>query len=167
MLCLTPVMKLLIDCFYRPPNSDADYLQGLLDIFERTNNTGITKVLILGDFNFPSIDWVTYNSPDCSASSFIDKLHDLFWSQLNFLATRYANDAGAVLDLLITSTPEYVKEIVCLPDEFPSDHLLMKCCFAIPAKRVKPIKRIVYNYKTADMNELHNLMRKCPLGSMF
>ena len=71
------------------------------------------------------------------------------------------------MDLVITSTAEFVKEIICLPHEFPLDHLMMKCCFTIPIKRIKPIKRTVYNYKKADMEGLRILMRIAPWDLCF
>lgn len=46
-ICLLNDMKLLIGCFYRPPHLDADYLHGLLDVFDALNNTGISNIFIL------------------------------------------------------------------------------------------------------------------------
>ena len=100
---------------------------------------------------------------DCLATLFAD--HFLVSAKL--FSTRYTFNKSAVLDLVITSTAEFVKEIICLPDEFPSDHLMMKCCFTIPIKRIKPIKRTVYNYKKADMEGLHILMRIAPWDLCF
>ena len=54
VVCLINDTKLLINCFVRSPNLDVDYLHGLLlGIRDGLNNTsiGITKVLILDDFN--------------------------------------------------------------------------------------------------------------------
>ena len=52
----------------------------------------------------------------------------------------------------------------CIPDEFPSDHLLMKFCLSIPRRRLKSVKRVVYNYKKADIGRAPQLTSECPLG---
>ena len=127
-------------------------------------NSGIKNVLLLGDFNFPNIEWAS-SSPNSLDSSFVDCLQDMFW--LNSVRALYANE-GAVLDLLMTTTSEFVKSIVCVHDEFLSDHLLtMKSCLSIPIKRLKSVKRVVYNYKKIDMVELRNSIRNVPWDLRF
>ena len=165
-VCLANDTKLLIVFFYRPPNSDTIYLSHPVQVFDEMKNSGIKNVLVLGDFNFPNIEWAS-SSLNSLDSSFIDCLQDMFWSQLNSVRALYAN-GGAVLDLLMTTTQEFVKSIVCVHDEFLSDHLLtMKSCLSIPIKRLKSVKRVVYNYKKIDMVELRNSIRNVPWDLRF
>ncbi len=56
---LTGSDKLLIGCVYRSPNSDEENTQALNDLFEEIAALGnkFTHILIMGDFNYPGIDW--------------------------------------------------------------------------------------------------------------
>ena len=58
VMVTNPLTNLLVGVFYRPPSTDQTYLQELeksLALVER-NGSNLTTVL-LGDFNFPGIDW--------------------------------------------------------------------------------------------------------------
>ena len=94
--------KMIIAVFYRPPNMDSGYLQNVLNIFYSVHRTG-TNIFILGDFNFPNVNWSNYTSSSNFHSIFIECLYDCFWSQLINVPTRCANARARTLDLLITS----------------------------------------------------------------
>lgn len=84
VMVTNPLTNLLVGVFYRPPSTDQTYLQELeksLALVER-NGSNLTTVL-LGDFNFPGIDW-TLPSPSCSdslSSYFCDIFDDYFLCQ--------------------------------------------------------------------------------------
>ena len=138
--------KLIIAAFYRPPNMDSDYLRNLVNVLYNIHRTGVNNIFILGDFNFPNVDWGNYSSSSNFDSIFIECLFDCFWSQLVNSPTRSVNDSSTILDLLITSVLEFVRHITILSGEFPSDHMLITFDIIIPLKRIKPFKRYVYNY---------------------
>ena len=106
--------KLIIAAFYRPPNMDSDYLHNLVNVLYGIHQTGVNDIFILGDFNFPKVDWSNYSSPSNFDSIFIECLLDCFWSQLINSPTRSVNDSSSILDLLITSVPEFVRHITIL-----------------------------------------------------
>ena len=70
--------------------------------------------------------------------------------------TRSANDNSTILDLLITSVPEFVRHIIILSGEFSSKHMLITFDIIILLKCIKPLKRYVYNYKDADLTDYKN-----------
>ena len=111
--------KLIIAAFYRPPNMDFDYLHDLVNVLHNIRRTGVNNVFILGDFNFPDVDWSNYSSSSNLDSIFIESLFDCFWSQLIISPTRTANNNSTILDLLITSVPEFVRHITVLSGNFP------------------------------------------------
>ena len=79
--------KMIIAVFYRPPNMDSGYLQNVVNIFYKIYQSG-TNIFILGDFNFPSINWSNYSSSSNFDSIFIECPYDCFWSQLINVPTR-------------------------------------------------------------------------------
>ena len=76
--------------------------------------------------------------------------------------TRSANDNSTILDLLITSVPEFVRNITILSGEFSSEHTLITFEIIILLKCIKPLKRYVYNYKDADFDGLRELLNYIP-----
>ena len=59
---LNIIDKMLVGCVYRSPNSTREKNKKLLKMMEKIENlNGITHMLIFGDFNFPEINWKTYN----------------------------------------------------------------------------------------------------------
>ena len=141
--------KLIIAAFYRPPNMDSDYLYNLVNVLYNIHRTGVNN-------------WSNYSSSSNFDSIFIECLFDCFWSQLINSPTRSANDSSTILDLLITSVPEFVSHITILSGEFSSDHMLITFDIIIPLKRIKPFKRYVYNYKDADFGRLQELLNYIP-----
>ena len=153
--------KLILAAFYRPPNMDSNYLHNVVDVLYNIHRTGASNIFILGDFNFPHVDWSNYSSSSNFDSIFIECLFDCFWSQLINSPTRSVNDSSTILDLLITSVPEFVRHITILSGEFSSDHMLITFDI-ISLKRIKPFKRYVYNYKDADFGGLQELLNYIP-----
>jgi len=116
--------KMIIAVFYRPPNMDLGYLQQVVNISYKICRTGTKNIFILGNFNFPNVNWSSYSSSSNFDSCFIECLCDCFWCQLMNVSTRCANGSATTIDLLVISVPEYVRHIESLSGEFSSDHML-------------------------------------------
>ena len=87
-------------------------------------------VLIMGDFNYPDIDWETIAATDrasIDAKLFVECLMDNFYTQQVTQPTR----GTAVLDLVITSEPDMVDELLVSEGLGSSEHsiLLWTCQF--------------------------------------
>ena len=55
--------KLLIGIIYRSPSKRSiEHNSKLRELLVETSNKGFTHLLIMGDFNYPDIDWENYNS---------------------------------------------------------------------------------------------------------
>ena len=74
--------KLLVGVLYRAPSSSIENNQRLLSIISSVRETvSFSHLLIMGDFNFPSIDWpqLECTTRDNSAVSlFLDAVQDSF-----------------------------------------------------------------------------------------
>ena len=65
------------------------------------------RVLILGDFNFPGIDWVQEQGKGRAVEDFLVLFQDCFLTQFVDKLTR----GNAVLDLLLSNDPNMVEEL--------------------------------------------------------
>ena len=110
--------KTLVGSIYRSPNSTPTNDVRLLEKIEKANDiAGDNRLLILGDFNVPKIDWV---SKDLTAGArrietqVIDTINDCFLYQHVKEPTRFKNNESSILDLIFTKEEEDVKNIQVL-----------------------------------------------------
>ena len=74
-------------------------------------------VLIMRDFNFPGINWVTVKA-DVAGSKFLDLTQDRFLIQHVLKPTRYDN----ILDLILSSEENIFEELFVLEHIANSNH---------------------------------------------
>lgn len=111
--------SLLIACIYRSPNSTVENTNKLYSILRELSDR---HILILGDFNFPSIDW-SMQSASVHDMQFLDLLNDLFLYQHVNFPTREDN----ILDLVITNEPDMVTHIQSIGKLGLCDHDAILC----------------------------------------
>ena len=117
--------------FYRSPNSTTENNDNLNELLEKITEQKYSHVLLLGDFNYPKIDWkimcTTVPSIEDKAFKFIEKLRDCYFIQHITELTRGRGTTGpSRLDLVITSE---VSEIVLIETASAlgkSDHSITK-----------------------------------------
>jgi len=137
----------LFGVFYRPPS------QGITEVSALSNcllSVSKLPVVLCGDFNLPNIDWSivfpTASSP--VSREFCDLVRDNCLSQLVSAPTRHHH----LLDLLFTNRPDLISK-VCVVDNLPStDHEAIHFMLNVIVPPQSPCKRILYNYKKADMS---------------
>ena len=91
--------------FYRPPQSGEDFLVCFESFLDKFAATGVSNLIITGDFNFPHINWSTGspNITDNLTESFCNLLDDHFLMQMNSHVTRMSRSSsitGNILDPL-------------------------------------------------------------------
>ncbi len=115
--------KILAVVFYRPPDTDLDYLKELKKSLLYASRLNFDKMIICGDFNLPNVNWST-----CTAN-FSDSLHIYFaklvkdnflWQMIDF-PTRKDN----ILDLILTNFPEKIVNVHGFDDLIFTDHKLI------------------------------------------
>lgn len=95
-------------------------------------------------------------------------LNDHFLVLCNLIPTRILNGSANVLDLILTRTPEFISNIVVLPDHFDSDHLPV--AFDIKMHCGRPHQstpRQVYDFKKANFSALNELLSYVPWSCAF
>ena len=125
-ICLTHKIRVVAAAFYRSPNSDADtFLFQLRQFLDKYSRTGLSNLIVTGDFNFPNIDWYT-GSPfrsDPSTEEPCNILGDFFLIQKNMSPTRGLGiTEGNILDLVLTNNEFLIRDVSVHPNAFDSDH---------------------------------------------
>jgi len=113
--------ELTVGVIYRSNNSRIVGQENNNNLFKLLREVCQKPVLILGDFNYPDIDWSTYTalssaSHDCC--EFINTVEDCFLTQHVSCPTR----GDAVLDLVLSSEPELVSDLKIINNLGDSDH---------------------------------------------
>ena len=112
---------LLIGVCYRSSSAelfDDNLHKSLRKVITEVSNKNI---LLMGDFNYPSIDWATHSVQDAATSEaqlFLDHLDDCFLTQHVQLPTR----KKATLDLVVTREPDLVHMVEAREPLERSDH---------------------------------------------
>jgi len=109
---------LLTGVCYRSPNvvlfgKDNDAL--LCDLINEIRGK---PLLLMGDFNFPDIDWESHRGSTAASNKFIDCVDDAFLSQHVNQGTRN----NSILDLVFSSEPDMIDSVSVLGSLADSDH---------------------------------------------
>ena len=122
--------RLLIGLCYRSPSSDAENDRQLLYLMEKAaNRVGMHHVAILGDFNFPQIDYENENvaAPDNDpATLYFNKTQDLCLYQHVRKPTRFRqHQTPSTLDLVFTDDENLIDMIHFDAPLGKSDHVVL------------------------------------------
>ena len=101
---------LLLGVIYRSPSSNIINFNHLCNLLTQVTNTGVTHLLITGDFNMPHIDWTTSNvtSSGTYDGAFLTLIEDLFLIQHVTFPTRLrSNQTPSLLDLIFDQRSAY------------------------------------------------------------
>ncbi|KAF8370805.1 hypothetical protein PRIPAC_77234, partial [Pristionchus pacificus] len=100
---------------YRAPNSPASETPIFIDYLTQVTSCA-HPYIIIGDFNYPNIEWYTYSSPTSSVTPFLDFVNTEALSQFLDFPTRGKN----ILDLVLCDSP-IIRSVK--PDIPLSDHV--------------------------------------------
>ena len=157
--------KLLIVVFYRPPDSNLDYLKELKKSFRLANQARFDQLVVCGDFNLPHIDWEfgTATTGDSIHNYFTKLVRDTYlWQMIDF-PTRNNN----MLDLILTNIPEKISDIHGFDDILNTDHKLVSFVLDFNIPKEPKTKRFVYNFKKANWDALKEVLTNTPWDMSF
>jgi transcription termination factor NusB len=119
--------ELLIGVCYRSPNSPHDNNKKLFELLKKASKMKTSHLLLMGDFNFPQIDFDKYvvsDSDESSAQVFFDCIQDLFLIQHVKFSTRIRHgQRPSLLDLVFTNEIGMVVDLKEMPPIAKSDHI--------------------------------------------
>ena len=162
-----PTICVLLSAFFRPPDGDELFLSQFREFLVKHPGTGLSNLVVTGDFNFPHIDWNLGcpTKPDPETEYFCNILDDFFLVQKNLHATRDQRNpgpSGNILDLVLTNNDILVEDVVVHPHAFDSDHHPFTFKFHAGMRRPNNIQRKVYCYKKADLKGLQETLQSIP-----
>ena len=142
--------KVLVGCIYKSPNTTEDNTKKLYELMRHDMIQTFDCVCILGDFNFPTIDWLnmTWTNSD---NDFIESLRDSYLQQVVTKPTRRRDGQKAnILDLVIVNDDSLVSEITHNSPFGKSDHEVLT--FSLYVKNMKPKEesQMKYNWKKGN-----------------
>ncbi|CAG2196936.1 unnamed protein product [Mytilus edulis] len=145
--------KLLVGLIYRTPsNSSKEYNDKLVNLMSEATDMGYSHILIMGDFNYPEINWETWNTkgdrPNSTENKFLEALQDNFLYQHTTKPTRWRGaDTPHTLDLLITNEEEMISNLEYMSPLGKSDHCVLSFDFNcyVNIKRAPKIANL-YNH---------------------
>lgn len=166
-----PAFCLLFSVFYRPPGQNLDFSAKFGAFPNNYSSTNISTLIVLGDFNFPHIDWRTgtFYVSDPDAADYCCLIQDHFLLQVNSNITRYSansTDSGNILDLVLANNEHLVSDVSVHPDSFNSDYLPVSFAINAKFKRQKNLNREVYCYKITDFDGLRSTLNHIPWDSV-
>ena len=153
--------KLTICVCYRPPDfSNFNTIFELLLVNLFKDGSDRSRLYFLGDFNYPNINWQTNTTIEDSgiATDFCQLINSYFLSQLVDEPTRYNSNRASILDLLLCNYPDDVSDLSIAQDILDSDHLGISFRILTKVSRLRQVKRVIYNFKSANFDGLREAL---------
>ena len=137
---------------YRSPNSSNQNNSLLLDIISDICLKTKEKLIIIGDFNLPRINWANMRAPHNSyEDSFLCCLLDNFLYQHVLEPTRIrSGQKENILDLVLTKEEEYIHDLDFMNPVGKSDHLVLRIVLNEPIKHLVTCQKKKYNMYKGD-----------------
>ena len=147
----------LIGVCYRAPDSAEINDKALYSLLNRVKNQ---RVVVLGDFNYPEINWSQGDTLD-AAHPFIECIANNFLFQLVEEPTRGKN----FLDLVLSSDDSMVQKLQIGEPFESSDHQVIRLELVCEKRAVERNLKI-YDYFKADYNEVRKYTESLNWDSM-
>ena len=141
---------------YIPPNSSESYISALISFLTDLLSTH-NDVIIMGDFNFPDINWSSLTGHSHTSTLFSDFMFDNNLTQHVDCPT---HTRGNILDLVLTANDELVDNLVVSNPNHSirSDHLMISLNLLFQPTSIPSQRRLygteslfVYDFPKADM----------------
>lgn len=119
--------NMLVGVCYRSPGSSAENNNALIDLFSEIENIRLSRLMIMGDFNLPNVDFINYytdRNENTFDYKFMVKVQDLLLVQHVDIGTRdTACGTSNVLDLIFTDDENSIEELDIMAPLGRSDHI--------------------------------------------
>jgi len=158
------ISSLLVGLCYRSPSCCSDNDNTLLTMLEAANRVNVSHIMIMGDFNYPAID---YENGVVSASStsadylFFEKMKDLFLVQNVFSNTRFrSGHAPSKLDYVFTSEENLIDEVHSEVLLGKSDHVVLTWFIFVDRCEQNDEQNKKFNFCKGDYDSITTALNK-------
>ena len=151
--------KICIVSAYKPPDDlNYEFAHNLKHILRTAWDKGMLEILLLGDFNFPEINWETGYPRTLGGLCYevAEAFQDYGLDQLNIHPSR--DDSDNILDLILSNHPHKVGEIECYHDILSTDHAILDFTYEFHSITPKQNPRVVYNFRRANFEALNEAL---------
>ena len=135
---------LLIGCVYRSPSNTPQLNKLFLEMFEEIATLNNNNVIVVGDFNFPGINWMSlsYNGNDNSPlkKSFIECIRDCYFIQIVEKSTRFRNESDNILDLIFVRDDMQISDLTFYNPLGKSDHVIIQFNYNVVIEKIDCMK---------------------------
>ncbi|KAK3770271.1 hypothetical protein RRG08_029927 [Elysia crispata] len=112
-------LSLVVGFVYRSPGSTQENNDKLLSLLSKATEQQRSNLIIMGDFNFPTINWRQGESGaglDHPATKFLNATKDAFLIQHQTVPTRHREgEKSNILDLVFSNAEDLVQDITVAP----------------------------------------------------
>ena len=143
--------------YYRPPKNSKENDKAILD---QITNFCKTKSVVVGDFNYPGLNWHTMQA-DNQSTDFRDMCLDSFLHQHVFEPTRNEN----ILDIILSTERDIIQSIEVVEPLGNSDHNSVN--FDLVSDSFTGSVSYFYNYKKAKFEEMKESLREVNWSEAF
>ena len=155
--------RVLVGLFYRPPNnSDSAYLSNIEDSIGLAIDTGISDIIVTGDFNLNTTKPSTLRKIESICSQFS-------LNQLIEEPTHFTEQSSSIIDLFFVTNNDNVV-ISGVGDPFLQQDIRYHCPIYVILKFSKPrntsFERHIWYYDKGDYNALRNKARQTDWDSL-
>jgi hypothetical protein len=139
---------------YRSPDCTEAHNEELLQLLQRgCHYRQNTRLLLLGDFNYPEIDFKNYSvqgSPESQQARFFTTVQDLFLHQHVSVNTRHrAGQDPSILDYVFTDEENVIQNLAVTTPLGKSDHAVLEFRYIVQVKDTGK-EQLQYNYWKGD-----------------
>ena len=146
----------LVCVVYMPPNAALSYCQRLIEYLAQLCEEH--RVIILGDFNLPDVNWLTMSGSSESSQTFCDFVFDFGLVQLVDEPTHMK---GNILDLILTNVPSHISNVAVQNEATPisTDHFAIYFSLSGVDHGSANLKcKTTYDYTKTDMESLNSYL---------
>ena len=144
--------------FYRSPNATDEMNEEVLAYVKGIPQNSI----LIGDFNYPEIDWPTLSCTKMPGKSFLDTVNDKFLNQLvDFPTNLTPQPNGSItatsIDLVLTDNDNLIASVKPIGQLGASHHTMIMVEMIAPAHS-NDTSELVPDYKKADFSTMREKM---------
>jgi len=145
----------VVGVYYRTP--DQEELTDKAFFLQLQEASRSQSLVLLGDFNHPSICWKSNTASCRQFSKFLECIEDNFLSQVISTPTR----GDVILDLVVTNASELVADVKIGGSLGCSDHALVELMLLREMEITKSIVRTL-NFRRANLQLFKEIVRRTP-----